>query len=79
MILEDGDGLLTILGKKNVRQYLETFWLRRIYRGLISNLFDLRVTLFCGHRLTFNCTLVLQHITRDFTSECECALTVTYV
>ena len=29
----------------------------RIYRGLISNLFDVRVPLFCGHKLTYNCNL----------------------
>jgi radical SAM family uncharacterized protein len=45
------------LGKK-VRLHTETFWLGlRIYRGLISNLFDVRVPLFCGHKLTYNCNL----------------------
>jgi radical SAM family uncharacterized protein len=29
----------------------------RIYRGLISNLFDVKVPLFCGHKLTYNCNL----------------------
>ena len=29
----------------------------RIYRGLISNLFEVRVPLFCGHKLTYNCNL----------------------
>jgi radical SAM family uncharacterized protein len=29
----------------------------RIYRGLISNLFDVRVPLFCGHKLTYDCNL----------------------
>ena len=29
----------------------------RIYRGLFSNLFEVRVPLFCGHKLTYNCNL----------------------
>ena len=29
----------------------------RIYRGLISNLFDVKIPLFCGHKLTYNCNL----------------------
>jgi radical SAM family uncharacterized protein len=29
----------------------------RIYRGLISNLFDVKAPLFCGHKLTYNCNL----------------------
>lgn len=44
--------------EKNVHQYIETLWLgMRIYRGLISNLFDVKVPLFCGHKLTYNCNL----------------------
>jgi radical SAM family uncharacterized protein len=44
--------------EKNTRHYLETFWLgMRLYRGLISNLLDVRVPLFCGHKLTYNCNL----------------------
>ena len=57
MILEDGR-FPTILEQKNISQYIETFWLgMRIYRGLISNLFDVKVPLFCGHKLTYNCNL----------------------
>ncbi|MCW4017702.1 MAG: DUF3463 domain-containing protein, partial [Candidatus Bathyarchaeota archaeon] len=29
----------------------------RIYRGFISNLFDVKVPLFCGHKVTYNCNL----------------------
>ncbi|MCX6643593.1 MAG: PTO1314 family radical SAM protein [Candidatus Bathyarchaeota archaeon] len=29
----------------------------RIYRGFISNLFDVKAPLFCGHKLTYNCNL----------------------
>jgi radical SAM family uncharacterized protein len=37
---------------------VDKFWLgMRIYRGVISNLFDVRVPLFCGHKLTYNCNL----------------------
>ena len=44
--------------QQKARLYTETFWLGlRIYRGLISNLFDVRVPLFCGHKLTYNCNL----------------------
>ncbi len=44
--------------EKKARLYTETFWLgMRIYRGLISNLFDVRAPLFCGHKLTYNCNL----------------------
>src|SRR3990170_8422529 len=43
---------------KRARLYKETFWLGlRIYRGLLSNLFDVKVPLFCGHKLTYNCNL----------------------
>ncbi len=45
-------------GEKSIRHYMETFWLgMRIYRNLISNLFDVKVPLFCGHKLTYNCNL----------------------
>ena len=45
-------------GQKNVRHYANTFWLgMRIYRSLISNLFDVRAPMFCGHKLTYNCNL----------------------
>jgi radical SAM family uncharacterized protein len=48
----------TILHQRSIRQYAETFWLgMRIYRGLISNLIDVKVPLFCGHKLTYNCNL----------------------
>src|SRR3989337_2899571 len=44
--------------EKKARLDKETFWLGlRIYRGLISNLFDVRAPLFCGHKLTYNCNL----------------------
>jgi len=38
--------------------HLETLWLGlRIYRGIFLNLFGVRVPLFCGHKLTYNCNL----------------------
>jgi radical SAM family uncharacterized protein len=44
--------------EKNIRHYVENFWLgMRIYRGFISNLFDVKVPLFCGHKVTYNCNL----------------------
>ncbi len=44
--------------EKKARLYKETFWLGlRIYRGLLSNLFNVRAPLFCGHKLTYNCNL----------------------
>jgi radical SAM family uncharacterized protein len=46
------------LRKKQRRQYIGTFLLgMRMYRSLISNLFDVKVPLFCGHKLTYNCNL----------------------
>jgi radical SAM family uncharacterized protein len=46
------------IGEKNASSHLETLWLGlRIYRGLFSNLFGVRVPLFCGHKLTYNCNL----------------------
>ncbi len=46
------------LVKKQRRKYTKTFLLGiRIYRSLISNLFDVKVPLFCGHKLTYNCNL----------------------
>ena len=44
--------------EKNTRHYVETFWFgMRLYRNLMSNLFGVRVPLFCGHKLTYNCNL----------------------
>jgi radical SAM family uncharacterized protein len=38
--------------------HLETLWLGlNIYRGIFSNLLGVRVPLFCGHKLTYNCNL----------------------
>lgn len=46
------------IGEKNASPHLETLWLGlRIYRGLLSNMFGVRVPLFCGHKLTYNCNL----------------------
>jgi radical SAM family uncharacterized protein len=46
------------IGEKKASSHLETLWLGlRIYRGLFSNLFGVRVPLFCGHKLTYNCNL----------------------
>ncbi len=43
---------------KNARYYVETLWLGlRLYRGLFSNSLGMRVPLFCGHKLTYNCNL----------------------
>jgi len=45
-------------GEKTARYYLETLLLGlRLYRGLFSNFFGIRVPLFCGHKLTYNCNL----------------------
>lgn len=47
-----------VLERKKIYPYIDTFWLgMRIYRGFVSNLFDVRVPLFCGHKLTYNCNL----------------------
>jgi len=44
--------------EKNIHHYLENFLLGiRIYRGFISNLFDVKVPFFCGHKVTYNCNL----------------------
>src|SRR4030065_1445134 len=44
--------------EKKARLHAETFWIgMRIYRGFLSNLFDVKVPLFCGHKLTYNCNL----------------------
>ena len=44
--------------EKNTQHYLEMLWLgMRIYRGLISNLFGVKVPMLCGHKLTYNCNL----------------------
>ena len=43
---------------KNARYYLETLLLGlRLYRGLFSNSLGIRVPLFCGHKLTYDCNL----------------------
>ncbi len=45
-------------GEENTHYYLETLRLGlRIYRGLFSNFFGIKVPLFCGHKLTYNCNL----------------------
>src|SRR5512136_1315039 len=45
-------------GVKRSRRSRDTLWLGlRIYRGLFSNLLGLRVPMFCGHKLTYNCNL----------------------
>ena len=44
--------------EKNARYYVETWRLGlRLCRGLFSNSLGLRIPLFCGHKLTYNCTL----------------------
>ena len=44
--------------EENARYYVETLWLGlRLYRGLFSNSLGIRVPLFCGHKLTYNCNL----------------------
>jgi radical SAM family uncharacterized protein len=46
------------IGEKNASCHFETLRLGlRIYRGIFSNLFGVRVPLFCGHKLTYNCNL----------------------
>ncbi len=62
--MEDEDGFPTILvGEKDARHYVETFWLgMRIYRGLISNLFDVKVPLFCGHKLNLQLQSPMQNV-----------------
>lgn len=53
-----GRGFNYSSGDKNKGGYQETLWLGlRIYRGLLSNLLGVRVPLFCGHKLTYNCNL----------------------
>jgi radical SAM family uncharacterized protein len=53
-----GRGFNYSSGDKNTGGYQETLWLGlRIYRGLFSNLLGVRVPLFCGHKLTYNCNL----------------------
>jgi radical SAM family uncharacterized protein len=47
-----------IIRGKEENCHLETLWLGlRIYRGIFLNLFGVRVPLFCGHKLTYNCNL----------------------
>ncbi len=44
--------------EKNARYYMETLWLGlKLFRGLFSNFLGLKVPLFCGHKLTYNCNL----------------------
>jgi radical SAM family uncharacterized protein len=46
------------IGEKNASCHFETLRLGlRIYRGIFLNLFGVRVPLFCGHKLTYNCNL----------------------
>ena len=46
------------IGEKNASCHFETLRLGlRIYRGIFSNLLGVRVPLFCGHKLTYNCNL----------------------
>jgi radical SAM family uncharacterized protein len=43
---------------KNAHYYMKTLWLGlRLYCGLFSNSLGLKVPLFCGHKLTYNCNL----------------------
>jgi radical SAM family uncharacterized protein len=45
-------------GEKRSHRRFETLWLgSRICRGLFSNLLGVRMPLFCGHKLTYNCNL----------------------
>jgi len=40
------------------RRSLETLWLgSRVCRGLLSNFLGVKMPLFCGHKLTYNCNL----------------------
>jgi radical SAM family uncharacterized protein len=58
VILRMERGLDYSNGDKNTGGYQETLWLGlRIYRGIFSNLLGVRVPLFCGHKLTYNCNL----------------------
>ena len=45
-------------GEKRSHRSFETLWLgSRICRGLLSNVLGVRMPLFCGHKLTYNCNL----------------------
>ncbi len=45
-------------GEERSPRRFETLWLgSRICRGLLLNLFGVRMPLFCGHKLTYNCNL----------------------
>jgi radical SAM family uncharacterized protein len=58
VILRMGRSFNYSIGDKNMSGYQETLWVGlRIYRGLFSNLLGVRVPLFCGHKLTYNCNL----------------------
>jgi radical SAM family uncharacterized protein len=53
-----GRGFNYSIGDKNTGGYQKTLWLGlRIYRELFSNLLGVKVPLFCGHKLTYNCNL----------------------
>jgi radical SAM family uncharacterized protein len=46
------------IGENNASYYQETLWIGlRLYRALFLNLLGVRVPLFCGHKLTYNCNL----------------------
>jgi radical SAM family uncharacterized protein len=58
VILRMGRGFKYSSGDKNTGGYQETLWLGlRIYRGIFANLLGVKVPLFCGHKLTYNCNL----------------------
>ena len=45
-------------GEKGFPRGFESLWLgSRICRGLLSNLLGVKMPLFCGHKLTYNCNL----------------------
>ena len=44
--------------EKNIHHYADNFRLgMRAYRGLISNLLDVKAPIFCGHKVSYNCNL----------------------
>jgi radical SAM family uncharacterized protein len=58
VILRMERGLNYSRGDKNTGGHQETLRLGlRIYRGIFSNLLGVRVPLFCGHKVTYNCNL----------------------
>jgi radical SAM family uncharacterized protein len=47
-----------IKGEKRSPRSFEKLWLgSRIFRGLLSNVLGVKMPLFCGHKLTYNCNL----------------------